>query len=299
MSNDQITGLTMPANAGTTPAGANKTEAQVKQLAQEFEAMLLTQMLKDLRHTMASDESSPDGYGADAMSDTTDLELGRALSRSGGFGLTAVLLRAIVRQATPAADSAATASAEPVAGVGVPSLPIAAPVAPSLPLAPSVPVAVPVAPVSGRSAVAMPVVPTPAVESLAPPSGATAPVATTPKGPITSGYGWRRDPFTGAAKFHSGVDVGLAYGTPVRAAAAGEVVFSGANGGYGNMVVIERPSGQQVRYAHLSAQAVRVGDVVEHGQVIGQVGDTGRATGPHLHVEVIENGRAVDPGGLH
>ena len=75
------------------------------------------------------------------------------------------------------------------------------------------------------------------------------------------------------------------------------MVFSGTSGGYGTMVVVEEPSGQQMRYAHLSAQTVRAGDLVDPGQVIGQVGDTGRATGAHLHFEVIENGQAVDPAG--
>lgn len=282
MSGDQIGGLTTTPAVGAAAAAAapapNKTEVQVRQLAQEFEAMLMTQMLRDLRRSMVSDESS-EGYGNDAMSDTTDVEMGRALSRSGGFGLTSVLLRAIVRQATPATDGGRTtgAGSDPAASVQMPVL--AAPLS--------------VAPSAAPSPVA-----TPAVPALQPASGESALPVEAPKGPVTSPYGWRRDPFTGAARFHSGVDIGLAYGTPVRAAASGQVVFAGANGGYGNMVVIERPSGQQVRYAHLAAQNVRAGDVVEQGQVIGQVGNTGRSTGAHLHVEVIENGRAVDPAGL-
>jgi murein DD-endopeptidase MepM/ murein hydrolase activator NlpD len=277
MSTDQIGDLTTTPAAGVGPAApaANRTEAQVKQLAQEFEAMLLTQMLRDLRHSMVSDEVS-DGYGNDAMSDTNDVELGRALSKSGGFGLTTALLRAMVRQTTPAAAGSATDSAAQTSGEsGAGNL-----------MAPSAPSAAP-APLA-----------TPPVLSLPTTSGQEDGAAQAPKGPVTSPFGWRKDPFTGATRFHSGVDIGLAYGTPVQAAAGGQVVFAGPNGGYGNMVVIERPSGQQVRYAHLSAQSVRVGDTVEHGQVIGQVGSTGRSTGAHLHVEVIENGRAVDPAGL-
>jgi murein DD-endopeptidase MepM/ murein hydrolase activator NlpD len=281
MNGDQIGGLTTTPAVGAAAAAApapNKTEVQVRQLAQEFEAMLMTQMLRDLRRSMVSDESS-EGYGNDAMSDTTDVEMGRALSRSGGFGLTSVLLRAIVRQTAPAADGGDATGAAPAAATSAQPTLFAAPLA----VAPSVPPS-PVA--------------TPALPGLQPVSGESATPAEAPKGLVTSPYGWRRDPFTGATRFHSGVDIGLAYGTPVRAAASGQVVFAGANGGYGNMVVIERPSGQQVRYAHLAAQNVRAGDVVEQGQVIGQVGNTGRSTGAHLHVEVIENGRAVDPAGL-
>ncbi len=281
MSTDQIGGLTTTPAVGAAAAAApapNKTDVQVRQLAQEFEAMLMTQMLRDLRRSMVSDESS-EGYGNDAMSDTTDVEMGRALSRSGGFGLTSALLRAIVRQATPAADANVATQVRSDTTPSVQGPALAAPLA--------------VAP----SAAPLPAA-TPALPALQPVSGENAQPAEAPKGPVTSPYGWRRDPFTGAARFHSGVDIGLAYGTPVRAAASGQVVFAGANGGYGNMVVIERPSGQQVRYAHLAAQNVRAGDVVEQGQVIGQVGNTGRSTGAHLHVEVIENGRAVDPAGL-
>jgi murein DD-endopeptidase MepM/ murein hydrolase activator NlpD len=282
MSTDQIGGLTTTPAVGAAAAAAapapNKTEVQVRQLAQEFEAMLMTQMLRDLRRSMVSDESS-EGYGNDAMSDTTDIEMGRALSRSGGLGLTNVLLRAIVRQAAPAAESGGTkVDAAPVSA----QPPVLAAPTPLTPAPPSTP----------------PPVATPAVPSLQPASEEGAPAVEAPKGPVTSPFGWRRDPFTGAARFHSGVDIGLPHGTPVRAAASGQVVFAGANGGYGNMVVIERPSGQQVRYAHLAVQNVRTGDVVEQGQVIGQVGNTGRSTGAHLHVEVIENGRAVDPAAL-
>src|SRR5262249_55573770 len=114
-------------------------------------------------------------------------------------------------------------------------------------------------------------------------------------GPISSGYGWRRDPFTGAAQFHKGVDVALAYNTEVHAAADGRVVFSGVNGGYGNLVIVEHGDGRQTRYAHLSARSVQAGDSVQTGQVIGKVGSSGHATGPHLHFEVVDNGRAVNP----
>jgi murein DD-endopeptidase MepM/ murein hydrolase activator NlpD len=253
-----------PAAPASGPA-ANAAPARIKQLAQEFEAMLMTQMIREMRRSMLSDESST-GLGAGAMSDTADVELGRALSQSGGFGLTSVLLRTLERQAMPKGGAADVAPA----GDSGPPVP-AAPATAAAPVASS-----PAAPASG--------------------AGAALPLSA-PKGPVTSQFGWRKDPFTGVSKFHSGVDIGLAYGTPVQAAAGGQVVFSGSNGSYGNMVVIEQPSGQQTRYAHLASQAVTAGDVVQPGQVIGQVGDTGRATGAHLHFEVLENGRAVDPAG--
>jgi len=109
--------------------------------------------------------------------------------------------------------------------------------------------------------------------------------------PVTSGFGWRVHPLTGTTRFHSGVDLGAAYGTPVLAALAGQVVAADYDGGYGLRVVIQSQSGAQVvqlLYAHLAAVTVRVGQVVQPGQLIGQVGRSGAATGPHLHFELRE-----------
>jgi murein DD-endopeptidase MepM/ murein hydrolase activator NlpD len=116
---------------------------------------------------------------------------------------------------------------------------------------------------------------------------------------VTSAYGWRRDPFTGASQFHKGIDVAQAYGQDVQAAAAGRVVLAGDRGAYGIMIVVEHGQGQQTRYAHLSAVGVKPGDRVDAGQVIGKTGDSGRATGPHLHFEVVTDGQAVDPAAEH
>jgi murein DD-endopeptidase MepM/ murein hydrolase activator NlpD len=112
---------------------------------------------------------------------------------------------------------------------------------------------------------------------------------------VTSSYGWRHDPFTGAAKFHSGVDIRASYGQDVGAAAGGRVVFAGEQGGYGQSVIVEHASGLQTRYAHLSSIEVENGQTLEPGHVVGRVGQSGRATGPHLHFEVLKNGRAVNP----
>lgn len=118
-----------------------------------------------------------------------------------------------------------------------------------------------------------------------------------PDGDITSPYGWRQDPFTKATTFHRGVDVRAAAGSDVPSAGAGTVVFSGTEGSYGRSIVVEHANGLSTRYAHLSTALVRAGDEVEEGQVLGRVGQTGRATAPHLHFEVIEDGRRVNPEG--
>lgn len=115
------------------------------------------------------------------------------------------------------------------------------------------------------------------------------------KGHKTSGYGLRHDPFTGETKSHHGVDIGAKEGTPVTAAQGGQVVFAGERGGYGNTVEILSPTGEKIRYAHLSAIAVQKGDAIGAGAQIGAVGSTGRSTGAHLHVEVSKGGHRLDP----
>ncbi len=115
------------------------------------------------------------------------------------------------------------------------------------------------------------------------------------RGRITSGFGWRRDPFTGRRAFHYGVDISAPVGFPVRAAASGIVVYAGWYGGYGNVVIIKHNMGYSTVYGHLSAIVVNPGQVVRKGQVIGAVGNTGRSTGPHLHFEIRKNGRAINP----
>jgi murein DD-endopeptidase MepM/ murein hydrolase activator NlpD len=112
---------------------------------------------------------------------------------------------------------------------------------------------------------------------------------------LTSSFGGRRDPFTGAAAFHAGLDFRGPVGAPIYAAAKGKVSYVGQRSGYGNVVEISHGNGLVTRYAHMSHFASRVGEEVAPGDVIGAIGSTGRSTGPHLHFEVRINGRAVNP----
>nr|WP_312351802.1 M23 family metallopeptidase [Brucella intermedia] len=116
-----------------------------------------------------------------------------------------------------------------------------------------------------------------------------------PGNPLTSLFGVRRDPFLGTAAFHSGIDFRAAYGQTVKSTAAGKVVKAGRFGGYGNMVEIDHGNGFSTRFAHLSRVLVRDGQQVAAGVVVGEAGSSGRSTGSHLHYEVRENGRAVNP----
>ncbi len=112
---------------------------------------------------------------------------------------------------------------------------------------------------------------------------------------FSSNFGWRLDPFTGANAFHEGVDFVAEPGTPILAAAGGVVVTSEEHPQYGNMVEIDHGNGLITRYGHASRRSVKVGDVVLRGAKIGEVGSTGRSTGPHLHFEVRINGAAQNP----
>jgi murein DD-endopeptidase MepM/ murein hydrolase activator NlpD len=120
--------------------------------------------------------------------------------------------------------------------------------------------------------------------------------------PITSGFGWRIHPIGGDRRFHAGTDIGAAQGTPVLAAAAGQVTHAGSRGGYGLAVEIVHGGGsRETLYGHLSQTLVTEGMWVHQGQVIGLVGSSGVATGPHLHFELrqreAEGWAAIDPGG--
>lgn len=112
---------------------------------------------------------------------------------------------------------------------------------------------------------------------------------------ITSSFGYRRDPFNGRAAMHSGLDFKGAHGSPIFAAADGEVSFAGRKAGYGNVVEITHANGMMTRYAHLSRIDVAAGQPIAAGETLGGLGSTGRSTGPHLHFEVRINGRAVNP----
>ena len=118
--------------------------------------------------------------------------------------------------------------------------------------------------------------------------------------PVTGGwtsslFGWRTDPISGRKDFHEGVDLAGRYGSNVSSVAAGIVTWSGGHSGYGKMVEISHGNGYVTRYAHNKKNLVVVGDKVEKGQKIAVMGSSGRSTGPHVHFEVVHNGRHVNP----
>lgn len=105
-------------------------------------------------------------------------------------------------------------------------------------------------------------------------------------GRVSSNYGYRNDPFTNRRTFHGGIDIAAPQGSAVRASKDGKVIYTGYAGGYGNLIILQHDFGYQSYYGHLSSILVENGDQIESGQLIGQVGSTGRSTGPHLHFEI-------------
>jgi murein DD-endopeptidase MepM/ murein hydrolase activator NlpD len=258
------------------PAAGDREK--IAELAREFESFFLLQMVRQMRQSMLDDEDGQ-GLGAGTMTDTMDVELGRQLAASGGIGLAPILQTALERQVgartgtETATDGAAPETGHVAAfqGVGTSSPPAR----------------------EGRfgAASAKP----PAGSRQAADSAEEVAVPLPVRAPLSSHFGWRSDPFDGAARFHRGVDIAAAYGREVPAAGSGQVLFAGEDGGYGNTVVIEHADGVRTRYAHLSSLQVAAGQQVSGGATIGRVGTTGRSTGPHLHFEVLQDGRPVDP----
>jgi len=116
-------------------------------------------------------------------------------------------------------------------------------------------------------------------------------------GAISSGYGWRIHPIFHTREFHTGIDIAAPYGTLIKAAQDGIVIYNGWMRGYGMLVILDHGRGLSTTYSHLSASLVSMGDRVQRGAVIARIGSTGWSTGPHLFFEVREDGQPVDPLG--
>jgi murein DD-endopeptidase MepM/ murein hydrolase activator NlpD len=114
-------------------------------------------------------------------------------------------------------------------------------------------------------------------------------------GGVSSSFGMRTHPVYHSQRFHRGVDLRAAAGTPIRAPASGRVLYAGWSGGYGRQVKLSHGEGLATTFSHMSRIAAAPGSMVQAGEVIGYVGSTGLSTGPHLHYEVLKNGKAVNP----
>jgi murein DD-endopeptidase MepM/ murein hydrolase activator NlpD len=115
------------------------------------------------------------------------------------------------------------------------------------------------------------------------------------KGLLSSKFGKRIDPFSGKQETHKGIDIAGKLGSEILAVGDGVVTFSGKRKGYGNLVEVDHGNGVTTRYAHNQSQLVSVGETVRKGQAVGLMGSTGRSTGPHVHIEVLQDGKQVNP----
>jgi len=278
---------------------AKVSEEKLRELSHEFEAILTAQILESLSLSMA--EPSPFGEGGDAHGSKLDglmwLEMARQLTSQRDLGLASSLYQ----QLAPT-ETAATPNLSDDAG---PSEWISRPLGAEVDSrAPAIPVATPgrIPPSAFHPSSVEPDGHEPShrqPELVPTPTGQTedarerhVPVSS-PR--VSSPYGRRMDPIDGTPRNHRGVDWAAPMGETVRAASAGEVVFSGPRGGYGNTVIIEHEGGVQTLYAHLSELNVRAGQHLSAGAPVGAVGQSGRATGPHLHFEVRQAGGATNP----
>ncbi|MFH1573519.1 MAG: peptidoglycan DD-metalloendopeptidase family protein [Acidobacteriota bacterium] len=227
----------------------------VQETAAEFESLFISYLLKVMRETIQESGLFEGSPGKDVYAEMFDQELAKVMGQRGVLGIGDLLLRQLEHR--PASETA--------------------PHAPALPGPGAVRAEPPAVSSSGQGEVELPV--------FSPPLQAR----------ISSFHGQRRDPFTGQARFHKGIDLAAPEGTKVLAALAGRVVHAGREGGYGNTVVVEHPNGYCTRYAHLATLEVRPGDILQTQQLLGTVGSTGRSTGPHLHFEITRDGETMDP----
>jgi peptidoglycan hydrolase FlgJ len=259
-----------PALRASEPAPRSDA-AKVRDVAMQFESMLLAQMLKELQTAMSGDgdDDKDNTFNLGPLSDVMSTQLSLMLSRAGGMGLADSLSRALDRQTTPQSAASRTISALQSLPEGF-AMPASGGIQPGIELTTQPPAPMLLAPMA-----------TPTLSAAR----------------ISSAFGLRSDPINGQSRFHHGMDVPMVKGHEVRAAADGVVTSVSDRAGYGLTVVVAHQNGVETRYAHLSAADVRPGDEVSRGGVIARAGSSGRSTGPHLHFEVREGGQSVDPSG--
>lgn len=268
---------------------------------QQLEAVMLRQMLQSSGAFRASD--SP---GSQLRTDMFVETLADAVAKAGGLGIARMLERQIGGQQAGGATAGGASGPAPFAALmrgaaTSPSAPFTtgpnavddlddanstAPL-PEDPSAPSIDDYQPGHPAASRAAAAPPVTSGPGTAAPADPGEVSA--------HVTSGFGFREHPITGDHRFHTGVDLRAAEGAPIRAAAEGVVKSAGPRGGYGNAVEIDHGDGTSTLYAHASALLVKPGQRVTRGEPVALVGQSGQATGPHLHFELRRHDHPVDP----
>ena len=294
--------------AGATSQPTDVSDArQAREVARDLEALLVTQLITAMRKTVPESSMLESSAARRTLDGAFDHELARALVADGSLGFAKQLEGQLLARGGSAGSptDASNAVDGPVFDAQIARVDARSERAGVVQPAASSPATSPVvtSPVVTRDPQAAPATRVAAAEVVVHPDAHRAGVALTPRPPldeprITSGFGMRVDPLTGHDRFHSGVDLGAARGTPIRVAADGQVVFSGRRGSAGNVVEVRHPDGLLTSYAHADRTLVGVGQNVVAGDVIATVGSTGRSTGPHLHFSVRRDGQAIDPTGF-
>jgi murein DD-endopeptidase MepM/ murein hydrolase activator NlpD len=273
----------MRAAAPTPPGAGAPTDARLREAARALEGMLLRTIVSS-SGAFTGGEGAGSAVRAGMFADA----LAEAVARSGGIGLAGLVERSLSGALPP--DGAARPPQLPPAGQAhTPGAGARAPDADGHDLRSADPLRAAAPGASELSAGPRPAHPLLDPRTSAPPLPGT-PVR------VSSPFGARTDPFTGAPGLHQGVDLAAPEGTLVAAAAPGVVRAAGERGGYGLCVEIAHEDGTSTLYAHAAETLVVEGEPVAAGQPIARVGSTGRSTGPHLHFEVRQLGRPVDPG---
>jgi murein DD-endopeptidase MepM/ murein hydrolase activator NlpD len=270
-----ITGLAPQALLASTPRGLDEQQRLARksplEVAREFEAILVAQIIGAMRKTVSSTGLFGGGdSGANKVLDGAfDQELARSIAKDAHLGLAEQLAAQIERHQHAAAPAGDATPAQGTAD-GVPT---------------------------SRRAVAEDGTAVRATATTAAEDGVATQLVAGAEGRVTSGFGVRRDPITGARAFHGGIDVAAPRGSAIHAVASGEVTFSGRRGRAGNVVEV-RDGDVVSTYAHVARALVRAGQKVAAGDVLATIGSTGRSTGPHVHLAMTRNGQVVDPAAV-
>jgi murein DD-endopeptidase MepM/ murein hydrolase activator NlpD len=270
-------GPTGRANApAAAKAGTTGADADARKVAAQFETLLLGELVKAMRASTAFSEEGSDAFAQGTYREMFDQSLVDAAV--GGLGMG----DALVRQLGGSSGGAATT----IPGkpwVAAPATTTAIPEQDDRPWRPN--------PKKVRAAGEA----TPTIGTTFDAGAPTPGLWPVDGGHESSKYGFRMHPIHNERRFHAGLDIAAPEGREIRAVQSGTVTFAGRHKGFGNMVELRHPDGVVTRYAHASRLHVREGDVVDVGETIADVGSTGQSTGPHLHFEVRERGRTIDP----
>jgi murein DD-endopeptidase MepM/ murein hydrolase activator NlpD len=273
-----------PARLEPAAARAGQERIRLREAAESFEALMVQTLLKSMSEAQLENGFFGEGPGASTYQGVFEEQLAERLSQGSPFGIARMLEEEWAGRIDPQGEvkdalqkvadvRAREAYGEAAAAAG------GASAAPSRRAAPVQ--EAPVSPGAPRESAG----PAKAVPRPARPGSAS----------VSSPFGWRKDPFNGEVRFHQGVDLPAPTGTPVVSVAPGEVASVRRSPGYGLQVVVRHGMGWMTRYAHLSGVGVAEGQKVGRGEILGEVGSSGRSTGPHLHFEAAREGQEVDP----